>query len=246
MRRKWLLETASGARGLVAISAGVREDLIALGVEAQKVMVEHDAMEPSRFASIPSRDQARAELALPAGVPLVAYTGGLLSWKGVDVLLGAARKLPDVGFAIAGGMTADVERMCSTAADLVNVRLDGFQPPERVALYLAAADVLVVPNRSQPAISSRYTSPLKVFEAMAVGRAVVASDLPSLRELLTHDRDAWLVRPDDPDALAQGLRRVFDDDALRARLATTLHERAPAHTWDARAERLLAWFEEAA
>ncbi len=245
-RRKWLLETASGARGLVAISGGVREDLLALGIDAQKVVVEHDAMEPSRFAHIPSREQARSELALPAGIPLVAYTGGLLSWKGVDVLLGAARKLPDVGFAIAGGMTADVERLCSSAADLVNVRLDGFQPPERVALYLAAADVLVVPNRSQPAISSRYTSPLKVFEAMAVGRAVVASDLPSLRELLTHDRDAWLVRPDDPDALAEGLRHVLDDDALRARLATTLHERAPAHTWDARAERLLAWFEEAA
>jgi glycosyltransferase involved in cell wall biosynthesis len=245
-RRKWLLEAAEGARGLVAISGGVRDDLVALGIDAEKVLVEHDAMEPSRFAQIPSRDQARAELELPTGVPLAVYTGGLLAWKGVSVLLDAARKLPEVGFAIAGGMTADVERLRASAAELQNVRLDGFQPPERVALYLAAADVLVVPNRSKPAISSRYTSPLKVFEAMAVGRAVVASDLPSLRELLTNDRDAWLVRPDDAEALAEGLRRVLGDDALRARLATTLRERAPAHTWDARAERLLEWFEAAA
>jgi glycosyltransferase involved in cell wall biosynthesis len=246
MRRQWLLEAARGARGLVAISRGVREDLVALGIDGARIAVEHDAMEPARFAQVPSRDRARTELGIPASAPLVVYTGGLLEWKGVDVLLEAARKLPDVRFAIAGGMTADVERLRAAAAGLANVRLDGFQPPERVGLYLAAADVLAAPNRSQPPISARYTSPLKVFEAMAVGRAIVASDLPSLREILTHDRDAWLVRPDDATALAEGLQRVLGDATLRDRLAATLRARAPAHTWDARARRLLQWFDAAA
>jgi glycosyltransferase involved in cell wall biosynthesis len=81
---------------------------------------------------------------------------------------------------------------------------------------------------------------------MAAGKAVVASDLPSLRELLTHDRDAWLVAPDDPAALAGGLERLLGDAALRERLGRTLAARAPEHTWDARARRLLEWMERAA
>jgi glycosyltransferase involved in cell wall biosynthesis len=241
-RRRWLLEAARAARGVVAISGGVAQDLHGLGVERERVLVAHDAFEPTRFARAPTRAVARAELGLGAG-PLVVYTGGLLEWKGVDVLVDAARELPAVRFAIAGGMPADVERLRARARGLGNVRLDGFQEPARVPLYLAAADVLAVPNRSRPAISARYTSPLKAFEAMAAGVCVVASDLPSLREIFTHARDAWLVAPDDAHALASGLRAVLGDDGLRERLARTLAERAPQHTWDARAARLLAWME---
>jgi len=242
-RRRWLVEAAHRARGVIAISGGVCEDLLALGLDPSRVHVEHDAFDPDLFAGIASRAQARQRLDLPADAPLVVYTGGLLDWKGVDVLLEAAQRLPHARFLVAGGMEDDLERLAPLAAALSNVRLDGFQPPRRVPDYLAAADVLVVPNRSRPAISARYTSPLKLFEAMAVGRAVVASDLPSLRELLTHDHDAWLVAPDDAEALAQGLRRVLEDSALRHRLGSTLAERADRHTWDARAGRLIEWME---
>lgn len=241
-RRRWLLEAARAARGVVAISGGVAEDLVALGVERERVTVAHDAFEPARFAHAPKREVARAQLGLGTG-PLVVYTGGLLEWKGVEVLVDAAREMPGVRFAIAGGMPTDVERLRARSQGLVNVRLDGFQDPARVPLYLAAADVLAVPNRSQPAISARYTSPLKAFEAMAAGVCVVASDLPSLREVFTHDRDAWLVAPDDARALAAGLRAVLADPALRARLAAALAARAPQNTWDARAARLVHWME---
>src|SRR6185295_19644270 len=103
-----------------------------------------------------------------------------------------ARSLPGVYFAIAGGMEQDVRRLRARAGGLANVRIDGFQPPTRVPLYLAAADLAVVSNRAKPAISARHTSPLKLLEAMAVGVPLVASDLPSLRELLEDERDAVL------------------------------------------------------
>jgi glycosyltransferase involved in cell wall biosynthesis len=236
-----LPELARRARGIVAISGGVRDDLVALGVDPASVLVEHDAFEPARFAEMPSREQARAKLKLDPAAKVVAYTGGLLEWKGADVLVDAAREMPETTFVIAGGMDRDVQKLRERARGLANVRIDGFQPPELVADYLAAADVGVAPNRSRPEISSRYTSPLKVFEAMAAGLPLVASDLPSLRELLRHDVDAWLVAPDDPKALAAGLRRVLADPELRLRLSRTFRERAPAHTWDARAARILAW-----
>jgi glycosyltransferase involved in cell wall biosynthesis len=243
-RTRWLREVGEGAAGVIAISGGVRDDLLALGIDARKILVEHDAFEPARFANIPTRDAARERIGVDANAKLVVYTGGLLEWKGVDLLVDAARELPDATFVIAGGMAADVERLRERARGAGNLRIDGFQAPGKVLDYLAAADVAVVPNRSQPAISARYTSPLKVFEAMAVGTPLVASDLPSLRELLTHDVDAWLVRADDASALVGGIRRLLDDAALRTRLGTELCTRAPRHTWDARAARILAWIAE--
>ena len=174
---------------------------------------------------------------------MVVYTGGLLAWKGVELLVDAARELPGLSFVIAGGMDADVARLREHAAGLDNVRLDGFQPPTRIATYLAAADLGVIPNRSEPAISARYTSPLKAFEAMAAGVPLVVSDLPSLRELFTDGDDARLFSPDDAGALAAAIGEVMGDDDLRRGLGERLAARAPEHSWDARAERLLAWMD---
>jgi len=205
LRRGWLSESARSVRGILAISAGVRDDLVALGVDAGRIRVEHDGFEPSRFESLPTKSVAREALQLPRDVPIAVYTGGLLEWKGVEVLVDAARALPSVYFVIAGGMEADVRRLRARAGGLANVRIDGFQAPSRVPLYLAAGDLAVVPNRSKPAISARHTSPLKIFEAMGAGIPLVASDLPSLREILVDGENALLVAPDDPAALAAGV-----------------------------------------
>jgi len=239
-RRRWLLEAARGCAGLVAISGGVCEDLIELGVEASSIVVEHDGFEAGRFAEPPERGAARRALDLPEEGPLVVYTGGLLAWKGVDVLVDAARELSDVRFVVAGGMDADVAALKARAQGLENLRFDGFQPPERVPLYLAAGDVGVVPNRSTPAISARYTSPLKVFEAQAAGLPLVVSDLFSMRDVLG-EQEACFVAPDDPGALARGLREILADSVRRQRMAEALRAGAAEHSWDARASRLLDW-----
>jgi len=244
LRRGWMVDVARAGAGWIAISGGVKEDLIAVGVPPERILVAHDAFDAQRFASPPTKAQARAELGVASDARLAVYTGGLLEWKGVDLIVDAARELPDVQFVIAGGMEADVERLRERARSTPNVRVDGFQPPRRIALYLAAADLGLAPNRSQPAISSKYTSPLKVFEAMAAGLPLIASDLPSMRDLLTHERDAWLVAPDDAGALARGIARLAGDEALRARLSASFAARASEHTWDARARRVLDWMAE--
>lgn len=241
-RRRWLLEAVHGVAGVIAISGGVRADLVELGVPAGKVVVEHDGFESARFAVLSTREEARKELGLSPEAPVVVYTGGLLAWKGVDVLVEAARELGEVTFVIAGGMDADVRELRARAQGLANVRFDGFQPPERVPLYLAAGDLGVVPNRSTPAISARYTSPLKVFEAQAAGLPLVVSDLFSMRDVLAEDQ-ALFVAPDDPRALAAGLRELLGDDVRRVAMSAALRARAARHSWDARARRLLSWME---
>jgi glycosyltransferase involved in cell wall biosynthesis len=246
VRRRWLREAAARARGVVAISGGVKQDLVRLGLAGESILVEHDAMERSRFSCEVARSSARKSLRLDQKAPVVVYTGGLMGWKGVDLLIDAARVLPDVSFVIAGGMEQDVLRLRKYARRVWNVRFDGFQPPDRIPLYLAAADVGVVPNRSRPAISAKYTSPLKVFESMAMGLPLVASDLPSLREILVGEEHAVFVAPDDPAALAEGIGRLFGDEALREAMRAHGIARAPELTWDARAERILAWMRQRA
>lgn len=246
LRRKWTLEAAARARGIVAISGGVREDLGALGVDLDSIVVEPDGFEVERFQNLPTREEARRELGLEPGARVAVYTGGLMEWKGVGVLLEAARLVPEVTFVIAGGTEADVARLQARAAGVSNVRLDGFQPPQRVVQYLAAADIGVVPNRSKPTISARYTSPLKIFEAMAVGLPLVASNLASIREILQEKKSTLgiLAAPDSASALANSVRSLMEDEAGRAEIRTRSLERAKHYGWDARAARILEWMAE--
>jgi glycosyltransferase involved in cell wall biosynthesis len=246
VRRSWLVDTARSSLGVLAISGGVREDLLEMGIPPDRVRVEHDGFEPGRFSPRPRREEARQQLGLPVDKPIAVYTGGLLEWKGVEHAVDAARLLPEVLFVIAGGMDADVARIRARARGLNNVRVDGFQPPTLVPSYMAAADVGLVPNCSTPDISSRYTSPLKVFESLACELPLVVSDLPSLRDILQHGESALLVEPEDPSAIAAGIRRILEDEILRARLVRGGLEVADLHDWDSRAGRILAWMGELA
>ncbi|QDU84883.1 GDP-mannose-dependent alpha-(1-2)-phosphatidylinositol mannosyltransferase [Planctomycetes bacterium Pla163] len=241
LRRRWLRAVCRRATGLVAISGGVAEDLIALGADRGVVTVEHDGVALDHYVDVPPMEQARSELGLAPNAPTVVYAGSLLPWKGVDVLLGAAERLPATRFVVVGGDADAIAGLRARHGELANVRFDGFRPPEEVRRYLAAADVAVVPNRSTPAISARYTSPLKVFEAMGAGTAVVASDLFSMRDILEHDRTGWLVAPDDPDALARGLAIVLSDPNLRIKLVTHARKEVTRRSWDSRARRLIEW-----
>lgn len=246
-RKRWLLEVAAGARGLIAISGGVRDDLVGLGIPEDQILVEHDGFEASRGAGL-GREEARAKLGVAQDAKLVVYTGGLLEWKGVDLLVDAARELPELTFLIAGGMDADVAKLRARylsgkdAGAPDNVRLDGFIAPKDVRDYLSAADLGIVPNRSKPAISAKYTSPLKVFEAMDAGLPLVVSDLPSLREILD-DTEACYCAADDSAALGRAIAKVMGDEGLRASMSAKMNARAEDHSWDARAKRILDWMD---
>ncbi len=106
-----------------------------------------------------------------------------------------------------------------------------------MATRLAGATILALPN-TPSAISERYTSPLKLFEYLAMGRPIVASDLPAIREILTDGQSALLVPAGDAAALAAAIQRVAGDPALASRLAAGALALAPRFTWDVRAERL--------
>jgi glycosyltransferase involved in cell wall biosynthesis len=180
------------------------------------------------------------------GPVTVGYAGHLYAWKGVDVLLAALARVPDVHALIVGGheREPDLARLRLLAARLgieTRVTFTGQLPPADVPALLARADILALPNPAS-AISTHATSPLKLFEYMAAGKVIVASHLPAIREVLTHERNAWLVAPGDADTLAAGIRRLAGDPDLRTALAAAARRDVAEYSWDRRAERLEALF----
>jgi glycosyltransferase involved in cell wall biosynthesis len=201
-----------------------------------------------RLAVVPDGMRSPEPLTPQPAAPVAAYAGHLYAWKGVDVFLRALALTPGVRGLIVGGheQEPDLARVRALAAELglsQRVTFTGLVEPSRVAGLLREATILVLPNPAS-AISTNYTSPLKLFEYMAAGRPIVASDLPSIREVLAGGESALLVTPGDPAAMAEAIERLAADRALGERLASAAHARAGEYTWARRAERLETLFDE--
>jgi glycosyltransferase involved in cell wall biosynthesis len=232
------LERRFGSRSRIAIVPdGVRLQLPVSSSQLPASSVQHPASSPQPPAS---------NLHPPPFT--IGYAGHLYPWKGVDLVVEAAAALTGTRALIIGGheQEPDLARVKKVATDLdcsSRVTFTGLLAPTEVAARLREADVLVLPNPAS-AVSNAFTSPLKLFEYMASGRPIVASDLPSIREVLTDGRNALLVPPGNAPALSTAIRRLRDDRALGARLAAQARDDVRAYTWETRAERLEALFEE--
>jgi glycosyltransferase involved in cell wall biosynthesis len=225
------------ADGYVTITAALHQELERRFGSRERISVVPDGVRVGPQPVEPERQ-------LPDRV--VAYAGHLYAWKGVDVLLEALARMPDVRGLIVGGHASepDLARTKSVAERLGlagRITFTGLVEPARVPELLSQASVLVLPNTAS-AISTRFTSPLKLFEYMAAARPIVASDLPSIREILTDGGNALLVAPGNAEALAGAIERVLADPGLAARLARAALEAVPAYSWERRAERLEALF----
>jgi glycosyltransferase involved in cell wall biosynthesis len=169
--------------------------------------------------------------------PLVVYTGKLDTEKGVEVLARAAPMLNDVHILMVGdGPLAD-GRLQRVAREVngTNVTLVGFRSHSDVLAFQRAADVLVLPHSMKHIHSAYYTSPLKLFEYMAAGVPIVATELPATKEVLRHAENGWLVQPDSPSALAEGIRHVLANGCLASALADQAKQDAKLYSWERRA-----------
>src|SRR3989344_1356862 len=226
---------AKRATGIVVISHGLKEFYVEKGMSAGKITVIPSAIELKQFANTESKEAARKRLELPQDKKIVLYIGRLDGWKGSATLLETSKLLlPEIVVCVIGGEPYQIEELKSRYPGVLFL---GFRPYAELADNQAAADVLVVPNTGKDPISARFTSPLKLIAHMASVRPIVASDLPSIREIVGDDA-ALLVSADDSQALAGGIRKVLADDSLGSKLAERALERVGHYTWDSRAESM--------
>jgi glycosyltransferase involved in cell wall biosynthesis len=234
---RWLLRQVNG---VVGITEGLKEGLSA-GALARPILVAPDAVDIALFDTPLSQDEARKKLGLPMGKTIALYAGAIDEpWKGAGTFYEASRYLSDdYLLVIVGGKPHYVERFQKQFPPVPAVRMEGYKNYDtELPTYLKAADVLAVPNSAKQEISRISTSPLKVFAYMAAGRPIVASDLPSIREVLNKS-NASLVEPDNAEALAQGIQALAGDPARAKALARQARQDVESYTWQKRAKKII-------
>ncbi len=166
----------------------------------------------------------------------VIYTGSLHAWKGVSDLVAAGRWLPGFRILVIGGNAEQIERLRQEVADEgADVEFKSHADRDQIRIALADACIAVLPNRSQSI--SAWTSPIKLFEYMGAGCAIVASDLDTVREVLD-ETDAVFVPPDQPRLLAQAIADVADNPARARDMGERVRKKAEGFTWRARGQKL--------
>lgn len=230
---------------VIAVQTRWKVDALAraFGVPAGKIVAWPNGTDVERFALGVSSAEARSRLGLERDQKIALYAGSLQRWKGVSTLIEAAELLPaDVSAYIVGGAAGETAALKTKNEKLIAGRrliLTGQRPWSEMPLWLAAADVLVLPNTGREEISRYWTSPMKLFEYMAAGRPIVASDIPSIREVID-DSMAFFATPDDPRSLVEAICKILADPTAAAHRAARAAEEVRRYTWQARAENILA------
>ncbi|HTJ62770.1 MAG TPA: glycosyltransferase [Alphaproteobacteria bacterium] len=235
----WLHRLFCNRRLLVNIchSEYTRGKYLKIGVPADKLRCIHNGYEPRRLEEQLSADAAKRKLGLAPNRKTVVYTGRVNHKKGLDLVIQAARSLPEVQFVLVGSYgDGPIEAL---AKDMSNMTVVPFQPAEKLSDYIFAADLLLIPPSWAPL--AKYGStvlPLKLFLYLAAGRPILAGETPDVMEVLRHGDNAILCKPDDVAALVDGISTVFGDQALAARIAAKALEGSRELTWSARVRKI--------
>ena len=228
-----------GADGLLSISEPLAADLCSTFSPRVPLAVIEDGVDVARFRAV-----ARAK---PSGVRTrIVYAGSFFPHKGVDSLVDAVGLSPEgVTLELVGGHPADAferlrARVASTPELAARVRLLGPVASRDVPAALSRADLIVLPAGPESA-AQRYTSPLKLFEAMATGAPIVAAPSAAHASVLRDGETAFLAPDCDAAGLAAGIRTALADPDRARAVGRAAMEEAERFDWDQRAERILSF-----
>jgi len=212
------------------------------------VILAPNGMEPERFENLPAPTEARRELGLPDALTIVC-TGHLYAGRGVELFtqLAAAFQTQGIRFLWAGGKPTDIEKWRSQTTSLSNINFCGFIPNAQLPMYQAAADILLMPYSHEIGISSgtghsaQISSPMKMFEYLATGRAILASDLPVFHEVL-NEHNAVFCPPENLPAWQSAITDLLANPAHRAQIAQKARSDSQKYSWTERARRIIDGF----
>ena len=213
--------------------------------QSDEVVIAPNGVDLERFASLPDPVTARRQLNLPEA-RTVMCTGHLYTGRGADLFLALAKEIPLAHFVWVGGKPEDVARWKQRAEQngTRNILFTGFIPNQDLPLYQSAADILLMPysrsimGSSGTADSASVASPMKMFEYMAAGRAIVTSDLPVIREVL-NEKSAVFCEPDDIGKWKVGIEGLLADEPRGVALGKQARQDVEGYTWLARGGRIM-------
>ena len=234
IRKHWI-------RPVVVISNALRKDVEEIvSDDALIISVAHDgtALVDSKERMEQVKHGSRERIS-------VAYVGHLYRGKGMEIIPALAKSLPTVDFHVVGGDQSAVEAAKLETRWLPNLFVHGFVPPAEARRFIQCCDIAIAPYQATVMVAglgrdvSKWMSPLKIFEYMGAGKAIVCSDLPVIREILRNEETALLVCSDDIGEWVRAVRRLASDRDLRHRLGVAAKSEAGKYSWAARAKKII-------
>lgn len=236
-----ILNRSLKVHGIVALNQIIRNLFQTRMQVNTPFVVAHDGAEAVQTSEM---DEKISSLKIHPEDRIVLYLGHAYKGKGVEILIAAVRNLPNsirdiLKIVVVGGNTEDLlvmKEIAKKEGTTNDVIFTGHLPHGEALKYVAQADICVLPN-TRTNHSQFFTSPMKLFEYMAVGKPIIASSLPSIRYVLKNEQNALLCQAEDPKSLAKAIERLIRDAKLAKKLGENAKKDFEANfTWEARAE----------
>jgi glycosyltransferase involved in cell wall biosynthesis len=219
------------------------------GIDADKILMNPNGVDPDRYSPDVDGSHIRAQYHVD-GRTVLGFIGTFGKWHGAEVLAEAFGRLLQefpgyrerVRLLMIGDglMMPQVKAHLQRSGALEAATLTGLVPQEQGPAYLAASDILVASHVPNPDGTPFFGSPTKLFEYMAMGKGIVASDLDQIGEVLKHDYSALLVKPGDAESLMVGLKALIDDQPRRERLGRAAHQEVVLrYTWKEHTRKII-------
>ncbi|MCG6188149.1 glycosyltransferase family 4 protein [Maribellus maritimus] len=232
---------------IVVVSVALKENLIKLGIPTEKIIFYPNGIDLEKFNPQISGNAIRKHHKLEQKTIVAGFIGTFGEWHGAIELAKAIILFfnhphkEKVKFLLIGsGKLFDkVFQMIKDSGNLENVIFTGVIPQNKAPEYLAACDILLSPHIPNSDGTSFFGSPTKLFEYMAMGKAIVASDLDQIGQILEHEVDALLIQPGDPTKIVDSINLLIRKNELRRKLGNNAFEKVKLnYTWDSHTQKI--------
>lgn len=234
---------------LISITSSLANDAKNVINEGKPILVLPDGVSEKNLHYSLTKSICREDLGLTSDEYTIIYAGHLYEGRGINLIITLAQRLPLFRFIVLGGNENDVSFYRHKTENIENIQFLGFKSQEVLLKYLIAADALVMPYENKVRVAgnndsntSKYASPLKMFEYMATGRPIVSSTLPVLSEILRDQHNALMVPYDDVEGWVKALQLLKDNPELGDKIAKQAKEDVKQYTWEKRAEKIINFY----
>ena len=234
---------------IIVVSKTLKCQLVERGIDPEKILLNPNGVEPTSYSPEIDGTEVRRKYNLD-NKTVIGFIGTFGPWHGAEVLAEAFGELlnryPEYKKTVRLLMVGDGATMHSVKKYINQYNVEAFSsfagliPQEKGPKYLAAADILVSSHVLNPDGTPFFGSPTKLFEYMAMGKGIIASDMDQIGEILEHKKTAWMVKPNNVDTLVEGLKVLIDDENLRTNMGESARKEVIAkYTWEDHTKKII-------